>query len=105
MVIHWTKYALQDLKEFSKYSKKNNAYEYIENLVKNVGAALRDFPRLGHIYTYAQQYIIRKYVYKEHIILYYLDNDIIHILVAVYHKQDINPKLNFIKRIVETDIM
>ncbi|MCI9245624.1 MAG: type II toxin-antitoxin system RelE/ParE family toxin [Clostridia bacterium] len=104
MVIHWTKYALQDLKEFSEYSKKNNVQEYIEKLIKSVGN-LKEFPKLGHIYTYSQQYIIRKYVHEEHIVLYYVDNNIIHILVAVHHKQDINKKLNFIKNIIETDIV
>lgn len=104
MVIHWTKYALQDLNEFSKFSKKNNIQEYIEKLVKTVGN-LKDFPRLGHIYTYSHQNIIRKYVHEEHIILYYVDGDIIHIVVAVHYKQDINKKLNFIKNIIETDII
>lgn len=99
MVIHWSKYALQDLKEFSQYSYKNNVSEYIENLIKDVGN-LKSFPKLGHIYTYSQQCIIRKYVYQEHIILYYIDKDIIHILVAVHYKQDINKKLDFIKNIV-----
>lgn len=103
MVIHWTKYALQDLNEFFKYSKKNNTIEYIENLAKSVGI-LKDFPKLGHIYTYSQQYIIRKYVHAEHIVLYYIDNDVIHIVVSVHYKQDINKKLNFIKNIIETDI-
>lgn len=104
MVIHWTKYALKDLNEFYKYSFKNNISNYIETLINDVGN-LKTFPKLGHIYTYSHQYIIRKYICKEHIILYYVDGDIIHILVAVHHKQDINKKLNFIKHIIEIDII
>lgn len=104
MVVRWNKYALQDLKEYSKYSKKANVYEYIENLVKNINT-LKDSPNLGRIYTYAKQYIIRKYVYKEHIILYCVDKDTIHILVVVHHKQDITKKLEYIKSIIETDII
>lgn len=104
MVIHWTKYALQDLNDFYVYSKKNNTYKYIEDLIKNV-STLKDFPKLGHVYTYTQHFIIRKYVYKEHIILYYVENNIIHILVSVHYKEDINKKISMIKNIIKSDII
>lgn len=104
MVVRWNKYALQDLEKYAKYSKKSNISEYIESLVKNINN-LKYSPRLGHIYTYSKQYIIRKYVYKEHTVLYCIDKDTIHILVVINHKQDINKKLKFIKSIIEKDII
>lgn len=52
MVIHWTKYALQDLNDFFRYLQKNSTHKYWENLIVNVGN-LKDFPKLGHIYTYS----------------------------------------------------
>ena len=79
MVINWTNPAIIDLKEFKKITQKNNANEYIINLV-NATNMLIENPRSGKIYTYINKIIIRQLIYKEHRIFYYLDNDTINII-------------------------
>ena len=78
MVIKWTKLALSDLNDFRLISKKSKISEYIMKLFE-YSQQLKDFPHLGRIYRYVKKYIIRRLIYQEHSILYYIDHDIIYI--------------------------
>ena len=97
MVIKWTKPALKNLKDFRLITQKNNTPEYIKNLHETI-SNLKDFPYLGTVYNYIRKNIIRKLVYKEHIILYYIESDTIYIVSVSHHKQDIDNKIKFIKK-------
>lgn len=92
MEIKWTKHALNDLRDFRAISQKSNIYKYITGLFE-YSQELKDFPELGHTYRYIRKTIIKRLIYKEHSILYYIDNNIIYIISVVHHKQDINKKL------------
>ena len=100
MVIKWTKPALSDLNNFKSISKKNNTFDYIMNLFE-YSQQLKQFPKLGHIYNYYKKTIIRRLIYKEHSILYYINKDIIYIIAIIHHKQDINKKLKTIHSILK----
>ena len=99
MVIKWEKTSKQDLKDFKNYSKSSNVNEYLIELVKYVDD-LAEKPRLGKIYLYTKGYIVRQLIYEKHKIYYYIDEDVIHIIAVVYHKQNMQEKIRFIKSII-----
>ena len=97
MVVRWHKTALEDLKDFFEVTKLYNPKDYIQKLVNYVNA-LTEQPNLGKIYLYIHGSIIRQLIYKEHKIFYYIDNNQINILTVVHHRQDINSKIEYIKK-------
>lgn len=97
MQLHLTEYALQDLECFAKYTKKIEPYKYIDGLWKII-TQLNFFPKLGKEYCYIKAHMLRKLVYKEHIIFYYIRDEIVYILAIVHHRQNINSKINIIKK-------
>ena len=97
MVIKWEITSIEDLKEFKKYSKISNINQYISKMVRYVDE-LADKPRLGKIYLYTRRKIIRQLIYEKHRIFYYIDNDIIHIISVIHHRQSIQDKVEFIKK-------
>ena len=99
MVVKWTKYALNDIKEFKNYTKKTVPSAYIRELF-NIVSTLKDFPDLGFVSTYINKKTIRKLIYNEHSIMYYIDNETIIIVAIIHYKQDITQKLNFLKGII-----
>ena len=99
MVIKWSKYALNDIKEFCSYTKKTSPSNYISGLFDTV-SKLKDFPNLGFISTYINKKIIRKLIYNEHPIIYYINDEEIIIVAAIYYKQNISTKLAFLKNII-----
>ena len=68
MVIKWTKYALNDIKEFKNYTQKACPKKYIQELLGMV-STLKDFPKLGFISMYINKKTIRKLIYNEHSII------------------------------------
>ena len=100
MVIKWTEPAFSDLNDFKSISQKENVSDYIMKLFE-YSQQLKEFPKLGRIYHYYKKIIIRKLVYKEHSILYYIDGDIIYIIAVIHHKQDINKKLKTINSLLK----
>ena len=64
MVINWTSPAIQDLKDFKKYTLKSNSKMYILGLVETVNF-LTTSPKLGKIFFYFNKHIIRQLIYKE----------------------------------------
>ena len=59
---------------------------------------LAEQPRLGKIYLYTQGRIVRQLIYEKHRIFYYIDEDVIHIISVIHHRQSTQDKVEFIKR-------
>lgn len=97
MVIHWSNSAIQDLKDFKEYSLKNNINDYILELVQFVDI-LKEQQKLGKIFIYTNNTIVRQLIHNEHKIFYYVDKDTIHILSVIHHRQDIKRKIEYIKK-------
>lgn len=97
MVINWTKSAIVDLKNFNETTKKIHPIKYINELVQYTNNLL-DNPRLGKVYSYINENIIRKLVFKDHIIYYYISNDTeIFILAVIHHLENTKNRINYIK--------
>ena len=96
MVINWTNPAVKDLKEFRDYTLKTNPSDYIFKLIETVDL-LTSNPKSGKIFFYSNKHIVRQLIYKEHRIPYYIDNETIHIIAVIHHKQDIKRKIKYIK--------
>jgi len=100
MVIKWSQYALNDIKEFKNYTKKTSPETYIRELFDLV-STLKDFPNLGFINMYINKKTIRKLIFNEHSIIYYIDGETIVIVAVIHHKQNISTKLNFLRNIIK----
>lgn len=96
MVIIWTTPAVTDLENYKNNTKKTNFKEYLKSLVEYVDD-LKLNPRLGKVYTYVQGTIIRQLIYREHKIYYSINDENIHILVAIHSRQDTKQRLKYIK--------
>ena len=97
MVIKWSNIAIQDLKDFKSITKMSDVNEYLINLVKNIDY-LKDYPKLGKVCFYLKGILVRQFIHEQHKILYYIENDTIHIIAVIHHKPDIKRKINFIKK-------
>ncbi len=97
MVIKWDKTSIEDLKDFKNYSRSSNINQYISKMVRYVDV-LAEQPRLGKIYLYTQGNIVRQLIYEKHRIFYYIDEDVIHIISIIHHRQSTQEKVEFIKR-------
>lgn len=96
MVINWTNPAIQDLKDFKQYTLMSNTNDYISDLIDSVNL-LTYQPKLGKIYFYTNNCIIRQLIHEQHRIFYYIDKNTIHIVAAIHHRQDVKKKIDFIK--------
>ena len=96
MVIIWSNPAIDDLKKFKEITKKIRPDEYLNNLISYVEDLTLN-SKLGKIYTYIQETIIRQLIYKEHKIYYYVENEKIHILAVIHSKENSKERLNYIK--------
>ena len=100
MVVIWTTSAIEDLKEFKEYTQQSNSNVYIIELISYVDTLINN-PRLGKIYSYINEIIVRQLIYREHKIYYYSEDDKIHILAVVHHRQDMKTRINYIKRFLK----
>ncbi len=98
MVVRWEKTSIQDLKDFKNHSKFSNINAYITKMVSYVDN-LAEQPLLGKLYLYTKGYIVRQLIYKKHKIFYYIEEDIIHIIAIIHHRQNVQEKIKFIKNI------
>ncbi len=97
MEIKWDKASIEDLKNFRKYSKSSNIDQYIYKIVRYVDVLVEQ-PRLGKIYLYTQSRIVRQLIYEKHRIFYYIDEDVIHIISIIHHRQSTQDKVEFINK-------
>lgn len=97
--------AYNDINEFVKISKSSerNLNSYINSLL-NYSLTLANFPEMGkhdfYIQTKLQKYSVRKLVYKQHKILYYVDTDV-HIIGILHTKINTNEYVKRLKRFIE----
>ncbi len=100
MVINWTNPAIKDLKSFLNYTKIENPSNYIETLVKQIDM-LTAQPKSGKIYLYTNNCIVRQIIIDQHKVLYYVNNETIHILSVIHFKQNIKEKIKYIKQYLQ----
>ena len=102
MVVKWSKYAIDDLKNCVQNSKiyaTGKLEKYINNLVLYVND-LQTSPLLGkEFYTY-KEIEIRQLLYKMHRIFYYIYDDSIIIIMVTHTSRDLTNIIKAIKRIL-----
>ena len=87
MVIYWSNFAKENLKQFLEITKLSNPIKYIENLV-NYTDNLIDNNYMGkHILT-VSTCEIRQLIYKKYKILYTFENNEIKILSVIHSSQN-----------------
>ena len=97
--------ANNDIREFVNFSiaSDKNIYSYVHSLLKYI-YTLEQFPELGKfefkLKTKMNVYFVRKLVYEQHNILYYID-DKIHIIGIIHSKKDINQYINKLKKFID----
>lgn len=102
MNVKITDNAYNDIYEFSNFSRASdeNIRSYISSML-SFAYDLSSFPNLGkfdfEITTKLRKYQIRKLVYEQHKILYYIDKDI-HIVGFLHSKKDTNEYIKRLKR-------
>lgn len=100
-----TNNAYNDITEFAKISKINprNLNSYINSLL-NYSLNLENFPEMGkhdfYVQTNFQKYSVRKLVYKQHKILYYVDTNV-HIIGFLHTKTNTTEYVKRLKRFIE----
>ena len=87
MVINWSEFAIENLRDFIKITKiyniaeyTNELFEYTDNLINN------NF--LGKYILTSNSYEIRQLVFKNHKILYYVCDNEIRILALIHSSKD-----------------
>ena len=89
MVINWSNFAIQNLKDFLEITKIYSPMEYVNNLF-NFTNHLIDNNNLGkHILDF-NSYKIRQVIYEKHKILYSVVGNEIRILALIHASQDYN---------------
>lgn len=96
MVIKWSYFARDNLKDFIKNSKMSSPYKYAELLVEYVNGLVEN-NYLGKILCNINSKEVRQLIYKKHRILYYVFNDEIYIIAVLNTAQDLEGSLKFIK--------
>ena len=83
MVINWSNFAIQNLKDFLEITKIYSPMEYVNNLfnfTNHLGKHILDF----------NSYQIRQVIYEKHKILYSVVGNEIRILALIHASQDYN---------------
>ena len=88
MVILWDKKAINDLKEFVKYSKTSTPKEYAKQLYNYV-EKLSEYPNLGKIQYIYNDKEIRQLIFKMHKIYYLIEDNKIIVLAVLHTNADI----------------
>ncbi len=97
--------AYNDINEFVSISKASNKTlnSYIVSLL-TFTLDLYTFPEIGKydftIETKIKKYEIRKLIYKQHKILYYIDSDI-HVVAIMHSKEDTNKYISKLKEFID----
>ena len=93
MVIIWQKSAVQDLKDYFKFTKTLHPKQYISELVDYVDI-LKKFPDLGKNYVEIYSVKIKVLIYKMHKIFYYANDDKIYIVKVAHSHMNEDTILN-----------
>ena len=97
MVIKWSNFAQENLKDFAGHSKLSSPTSYVKELVKSV-YILEDFPQAGKLRFYYQETEVRQLVHKMHRIIYRISNNEIIIGAVLHNSQDLDTSLKFMNR-------
>ncbi len=99
--------AYNDIYEFVNISKASSKtlHSYIVSLL-TFTLDLSIFPEMGKydftIETKTKKYDVRKLVYKQHKILYYIDTDI-HVIGIMHSKEDTNKYISKLKEFIDLE--
>ena len=91
MVVHWTKEAKLDLKNYytnSKIYSKGKLEKYITDLIIYVNS-LSSFPNLGKLLYTHNEIKIRQLIFKMHKIFYYVQENKIIIIKIAHTSRDL----------------
>ena len=102
MVVVWSKYARNDLKNYKQNSKilsTNKIEKYINNLVKYT-RELQNHPFLGNEFYEYKNISIRQLLYKMHRILYFIQNEKIVIIMVSHTSRDLTNIIRNINKII-----
>ena len=97
MVIKWSDFSKENIKDFTKNSLMLSPKNYVKSLLEYV-TYLSDHPRLGKVLCYINSKEIRQLIYRKHRILYYIFDNKIYIIAVIHSSQDLKTSLKFIKR-------
>lgn len=87
MVINWSEFAIENLRDFIKITKIYNIAEYTNELFEYTNNLI-DNNSLGKYILTFNSYEIRQLVFKKHKILYYIYENEIRILALIHSSQD-----------------
>ena len=98
MVVIWSDFAKQNLKNFiaTTLMTKENSIKYIKRLVEYVGY-LDEQSFLGKVLTKYNDITIYQLIYKQHRIIYSIDNNKIYIISVLHTAQSPERTLKSIK--------
>ena len=98
MVVVWSNFAKQNLKNFiaTTLITKENSTKYVKRLVEYVGY-LDEQSFLGKVLTKYNDITIYQLIYKQHRIIYSIDNNKIYIISVLHTAQSPEKTLNSIK--------
>lgn len=87
MVIKWSNFAKDNLKQFTKITKIQNVQDYINKLLKYTNELINNNNLGKHIIT-LNSYDIRQLIFEKHKILYCIYKNEIRILALIHSSQD-----------------
>ena len=87
MVINWSEFAIENLRDFIKITKIYNIAEYTDELFEYIDS-LKDNNSLGKYILTFNSYEIRQLVFNKHKILYYIFDNEVRILALIHSSQD-----------------
>ena len=98
MVVIWSDFAKQNLKNFiaTTLMTKENSTKYVKRLVEYVGY-LDEQSFLGKVLTKYNDITIYQLIYKQHRIIYSIDNNKIYIISVLHTTQSPEKTLTSIK--------
>ncbi len=102
MGIKWTPLAINHLHEFIKISKaeKENKQKYLENLI-NFTNCIIDNNEIGKaLFTY-NNITFRQLLYKQHRIIYYINDNQIYIVSVIHTSQNLEKAIKIVEKFIK----
>lgn len=98
MVVIWSNFAKSNLKNFVKKTlmTKENSTKYVKKLIEYANY-LAEQPFLGKVLTNYKNKKVYQLIYKQHRILYWIDDNIIYIISTLHTAQSPEKTLESIK--------
>ena len=87
MVINWSEFAQESLKNFIEITKIQNTEKYVHDLFDYIDLLIEN-NYLGKYQFKFNDHDVRQLIFRKHKILYYVKNDEIRILALIHSSQD-----------------